>query len=375
LDGSARVARLTDMRLGLAIVAGITAALFATNDASAQQLPTVPGIDVPGLLQQAPGLLQQAQQVASCPTIEVAPNVRIPVCPNVIPKPPPGVVLPEWTFPAIAVPSAVDLRTRGLDGPVMNQQQTGVCYAFAITDVLDNSMRRQGRGDTLSPLHLVAAGGYSSLFSGPGEALDQENAWPYDPRKACEFKTGSDTCEGYYHVRTNSWQSDPQLVVERNRAKTMGVATIQKATTITRDPINGIVNALAGGRSIYLVIGIDSAAWGYSGVRDGMLKDYGVADRGDHAVAIVGYRWVGLERQFLLHNSWGTDWGDHGFVWIGEGNLKRHFSSAYLVDAIPGASATPAVPVLPQIPGFPALPQLQHLPPMPFPFPAIPGQK
>lgn len=41
----------------------------------------------------------------------------------------------------------------------------------------------------------------------------------------------------------------------------------------------------------------------------------------DHAVAIVGYS-KGKEA-FRLRNSWGTDWGDGGEVWIEESDLSR----------------------------------------------------
>ena len=356
--------------LGVAVAAVASTFLF-TSSAHAQPTPGWPNPnDIANALQQAAQAAQQGQPPATgCPTIEVGPNVRIPMCPNSFPKPPPGIVLPETIFPQMVPASFVDLRTRNLDGPVLNQQQTGVCYAFAITDVLDNSLRRQGRGDVLSPLHFVSMGGYNTIFQPTNEALDPEASWPYDPRKACKFEKGRDACEQAYGLQTDSWRSDPQLVAERDRARTTGVATIRPATTITRDPMNGMANALTQGRAVYLVLGIDSTAWSYSNARGGLLHDYGVADRGDHAVAVVGYRYAG-ERQFLLHNSWGTDWGDRGFVWITESNLRRHFTSAYLLEATPGGGlptvpTPPALPQLPaQIPQFP-LPNLQQVPQLP----------
>lgn len=360
--------------LGVALAAVASAFVVmagAEGEAHAQAWPN-PN-DVANALQQMAQQAQQAQQQGACPTVEVGPNIRIPICPSSFPKPPPGIVLPETVFPALTPAVFVDLRTRGLDGPVMNQQQTGVCYAFAITDVLDNSLRRQGRGDVLSPLHFVSMGGYGTIFKPTAEALGQEASWPYDPRKACKFETGRDACEQAYGLQTNTWRSDPQLVSERERAKGMGVATIRPATTITQNPMQGMVNALSMGRSVYLVLGIDSTAWGYSNVRGGMLRDYTVADRGDHAVAVIGYRVANGERQFLLHNSWGTDWADKGFVWITESNLRRHFTSAYLLEATPGAGM-PTVPTMPSLPQIPAqipafplpLPNLQPLPAMPW---------
>lgn len=39
---------------------------------------------------------------------------------------------------------------------------------------------------------------------------------------------------------------------------------------------------------------------------------------GRHAMIIVGVRYVNGQRQFLLRNSWGKDWGDSGHVWVAE---------------------------------------------------------
>src|SRR5262249_35884589 len=156
-------------------------------------------------------------QGGSCPTIEVAPGVFIPICPNALPKPPPGFTFPEAVLPppSVFVPS-VDLRVQGLDGPVKSQEQTGVCYAFALSDALENSLRRQGRRDVLSPLHIIASGVWHDMWrSQPSEVIGTESAWPYDPIKACKFKEpGSDTCEQAYGVSTNSWRSDPVLSSE-----------------------------------------------------------------------------------------------------------------------------------------------------------------
>jgi len=364
------------MRLVVGALAAIASSLFCL-EASAQQPAWPSPADVGNLLQQA---ANAASAVAStCPTIEVAPNVRLPVCPNSVPKPPPGIIIPETVFPALQVLPSVDLRTRGLDGPVLHQQQTGVCYAFAITDVLDNSLRRQGRPEVLSPLHLVASSGYDAIFRGVGEPLVTEASWPYDPRKACKFKTDRDECEHAYGMRTNTWQSDPLLIGERERARTSGFAQIQRATNLSKDPIAGMVNALSLGRATYLVIGIDSQAWGYTAAKGGVLRDYTVADRGDHAVAAVGYRLAGHERQFLLHNSWGTQWGDGGFVWMSESAVRKHFTAAYLIDVLPtrgGAMPIPQLPLPNAFPGLqlPALPlpgQLPTLPNLPsWPWPA-----
>jgi hypothetical protein len=47
--------------------------------------------------------------------------------------------------------------------------------------------------------------------------------------------------------------------------------------------------------------------------------------RGGHAVAIVGYSATAL----IVRNSWGTDWGDHGFAYASNAYAGKAFTEAY----------------------------------------------
>lgn len=305
---------------------------------NANGLPQLPAIDVGALL----------TAVSSCPPVEVAPNVWVPIpCANALPKPPIDAPTVDLSSPAIA-PLAVDLRARGLDGPVKDQAQVGVCYAFALTTALESSLRRQGRGDVLSPLHVIAADAWDDLWrSKPNEAIAPELAWPYDPVKACRFEHGSDTCERAYGVQTGSWQSDPALVAERARARSFGVAFTGRAQKLKGDVVGSIVAAVASGRPVYTDVGIDSVAWGWRGVQGGVLPEYERADRGGHAVVIVAYRTTPMGRQFLLHNSWGPKWGEAGYAWMSEAGLRKHLMEAYLVDATIAGGPTVVPPPAP----------------------------
>lgn len=298
-------------------------------------LPNVPPIDLNAL----------AKAVQTCPPVEIAPGIFVPIpCAAALPKVPDDA--PTIELPTFAVsPSAVDLRTQNMDGPVKDQQQTGVCFAFALTSVLENSLRRQGRAEVLSPLHIVAADAWDDLWTGkPKEAIAQEISWPYDPIKACKLLSEHDSCEQSYGVQTSSWQSDPVIVADRARVRGQGVVWTGRAQVLKKNPVEQMVTALAAGREVYVNIEIDSAAWGWRGVRGGVLPDYQVADRGGHAVAIVGYRSAGAGRQFLIHNSWGRGWGDGGYAWISEQSLRSHLMSAYLVDALASNAQPPPAP-------------------------------
>ncbi len=57
--------------------------------------------------------------------------------------------------------------------------------------------------------------------------------------------------------------------------------------------------------------------------------------RGGHAMAIVGYddnrRYPGGRGAFKIVNSWGTGFGDRGFLWISYTNYRRACNSSYVI--------------------------------------------
>lgn len=329
-----------------------------TASASAQQItwPT------PNDIQNFQTFMQNAQTqiqipTATCGTIEVSPGVTIPIpCLANLPKPP--VDAPDAALPVnLAAPAAVDLRQQGLVGPVKDQAQVGVCWSFAISTVLENSLRRQQRQDVIAPLHVIAANTWNDVWrSGGKEALTTEIAWPYVPRKACELGDTDDDCGRTYKVQAGSWRSDPVLVAERQRATTMGVATAGKAKALKGDMVGQIVSALSTGRAVYAGVGIDSASWSYRNLQNGVLVPYGSETRGGHAVTLIGYRTLPTGRQFLLQNSWGKSWADGGYAWMTESELRRHLHDAFILDATP-VGAQPIATVIPQ-----PQPQVQRQP-------------
>ena len=53
---------------------------------------------------------------------------------------------------------------------------------------------------------------------------------------------------------------------------------------------------------------------------------------GRHAVSIIGYD--DKKQAFRMVNSWGENWGDHGFLWLAEGFVKAYATDGW--SAVPG---------------------------------------
>ena len=270
--------------------------------------------------------LQSLAGKGPCSPVEVAPSVWItPFCgklPSLALSPKAGT--PAAATAPAAVASSVDFRALGIDGPVKDQQQAGVCWSFAISTLMDNALRRSGRQDVLAPLHIVADDEFSLLYTkGAGRPLVLEPSWAYDPHKACKLddNTGDTAyCQQAYNVQVGSWKSDPVLSAERAKAESSGVYRIMTFHAF-KSPIDPdeIARVLGTGQAIYAGFDIDTKSWSSANKRNGgVLADWQPDGSGGHAVALVGYRPGTGGRQFLVHNSWGKGWGDGGYGWVSE---------------------------------------------------------
>jgi hypothetical protein len=348
--------------------------------------------------------LQALAGKGPCSPVEVAPSVWItPFCgklPDLAfsPKAGPAPAAAAATTP---IPSGVDFRALGIDGPIKDQQEAGVCWSFAISTLMDNALRRAGRtGDALAPLHIIADDEFTKLFEkGNGTPLVVETSWPYDPHKACKLDESPGDrsfCQQAYGIQSGTWKSDASLASERGRAEASGVYRILTFHPLKRpvDP-DEVARILGTGQAIYVGFDIDTKAWSAANRRNGgVLADWNNDGSGGHAVALVGFRpsTGGSGRQYLVHNSWGKGWGDGGYAWVSEAMVKQRIHEAFTVTVgdskgtalttaslplpvptptawpwpVPAATPTPAPTQAPAPAPTPAATTF----PFPFPFPA-----
>jgi hypothetical protein len=94
--------------------------------------------------------------------------------------------------------------------------------------------------------------------------------------------------------------------------------------------------ALGGGEDVIVTLALPEAfvPKGKPGSR--YIPNYGTAspDSG-HALLLAGYANFKDGAYFLLHNSWGTGWGDGGYAWIHQATLAAHIDEAMVIDAEP----------------------------------------
>jgi len=263
-------------------------------------------------------------------------------------------VTPQAPVPAPlgreGLPTDVDHRTLGLEGPVKDQGLVGNCSAFSLSSVMDNAILRQHRADVIAPEHLWAHYGNSDMGAAGDTNLNKPIAlnqtWPYSAKQACELvRDGADECGQLLNVTPNSAPNDPVLQGQYRQAEQAGLYRVTSIDRVTSKPtinVEAIVALLASGADVWAGFDVDVASWKSTSQVNNVIRDWATPNAG-HAVALAGYRQApgGTGRQFLVHNSWGGRWGDHGFAWVSEAMVRQHLQVAYKVTVLsPGAART-----------------------------------
>ncbi len=290
-------------------------------------------------------MLQQGRLRLDPGSLALAPNARVPQVGGVG-----SAANGVGTVPVTAsFPATVDHRQNGTEGPIKNQEYTSACTGFALSAAMDNAILRLGAKDVSSAAHVWAHYGQPEMADAAQGNLNKPIAtwatWPFSPKEACELSRFDDDCDQHYGVSTNSYARDAKLESELANAEGNGkyaVTSIQ-SLSIPANP-NDLVAVLATGADLWVSFALDVDKWGYQALQqnDNVIPDW-TSPEGGHAVVLAGYRTApDGSRQFLIHNSWGSDWGDRGYAWVSDRMVARFMRSAYKIKVSPvGAAVAP----------------------------------
>jgi len=232
-----------------------------------------------------------------------------------------GLVEPEnWregaTFdpcrPRRALPTAFDWRTYGSCTPVRNQRSCGSCWAFATVGPLEcNILRLDGRSVDLSEQWLVScnragwscdggwfAHGYHLAAPDPcgGSGAVLESDFTYTARdELCECPYPH-----AYHIA--------------------GWAYIEDAL---ENPA-AIKQAILDYGPVSVAVHVNSAFHSYVG---GIFNDC-QGGTVNHAVVLVG--WDDTDGVWIMRNSWGSGWGEGGYMRIVYGCSRIGYAACYV---------------------------------------------
>ncbi len=239
---------------------------------------------------------------------------------------------------------------------------------MSLSSAMDNAVRRMGRQDVVSALHLWSRYGVGITGragdSNVGKSVALEQTWAYDPVKACKLsKSAMDTCGVAYGVSSSSEAFDPGLKAEHAGAEAAGRYQLSKIEGAPHakpagNPRRRLVAVLSGGDDVWISFSVNDQAWLSRALQNGVIPDYEAVDDTGHAVVLAGYRTLpNGTKQFLVHNSWSARWGDNGYGWISEAMVTKYTRAAYRVRVADGrGGSVPTAPSVPSVPGMPAAP-------------------
>jgi hypothetical protein len=176
--------------------------------------------------------------------------------------------------------------------------------------------------------------------SNVGKAVAIEPTWAYDPAKACKLaRAPMDSCGVAYGVSSGSEAFDPALKAEHVNADGSGRYVLSAVEQLSAHPANPneLAGVLAGGDDIWISFSVNDEAWMARSLHDGVIPDYSTVGDTGHAVVLAGYRTLpNGTKQFLIHNSWSTRWGQGGYGWISEAMVSQYTRGAYRVRVAEG---------------------------------------
>jgi cathepsin L len=207
----------------------------------------------------------------------------------------------QYRAPAnFKLPDSVDWRTQGYVTPIKDQGQCGSCWAFSTTGSLEGQHFAKTKSlVSISEQNLVDCSTKYGNFGCRGGLMD--NAFKY-----IKENMGIDTEMSYpYTAMDGTCKFD---------AKNVG-ATDTGCVDIKQNSEMDLQSAIATIGPVS--VAIDAAHSSFQLYKSGVYNEPACSPTQlDHGVLAVGYGTDGGKDYYIVKNSWGTSWGNHGYIWM-----------------------------------------------------------
>jgi len=206
-----------------------------------------------------------------------------------------------------ALPAVFDWRDKGAVTPVKDQGQCGSCWAFSATEAIESAWLLGGHA---KPDNLALA---------PQQIVDCDSI---DGVQGCN---GGDTGPAYeYIIKAGGQEGEKDYPYKAKNGKCAFnssdvVAKISSHKPGTTDRSEDLLqqNLVSWGP---LSICVDASRW--QDYQSGTLTHFQCAFLNilDHCVQLVGYNSTASPPHWVVRNSWNTDWGVDGYIYLEMGH-------------------------------------------------------
>ena len=240
----------------------------------------------------------------------------------------PGTPLPEKLGDLAPLLSSFDWRDHGVYLNVMDQGDCGSCWAFASTAAFwSNSILNYRKRNP----EVKKVGADGKLEFDIADAPMPTPLMSAQPLLNCMAKSKGD-CSGGWHgsafnhfVEFGAILSDQEYAAKVNPCK-QKLGTRAVAWDYVNYPpdklpsVKQLKEALLEHGPLAVLVSMDEPFKAYKG---GVFNERNT-DEANHAVLLLG--WDDGKKAWLLLNSWGTQWGEEGYMWIawGSNNVGKY---------------------------------------------------
>ncbi|KAK8808566.1 hypothetical protein WA158_008467 [Blastocystis sp. Blastoise] len=197
---------------------------------------------------------------------------------------------------SVPIPSSIDWRTLGVVNPIKNQLSCGSCWAFSAISAVESLIAiKTGQLNIYSEQQVVDCDKNSGgCFGG-----FMTNAFTY------MIHNGGICSEEEY-----PYQGIDQTCKDKQCSP---VATIQKYADVQVNSGSSLVDILS---KQPVSVAVDASSPEFQLYKSGTLNTDTCGTQLNHGVTAIGYNLEANPPYLIIRNSWGTEWGDHGYIHI-----------------------------------------------------------